>query len=79
MRREQKVVEAHGRLGGFRVSVCILRAYRRRVEEACCGDGVALEAKDVESRKVNGEAERGFAVVVGDGLWVEGGAPVKAV
>jgi len=35
-----------------------------------------MKAEDVQSGEVDREAERRFAVVVGDGLWVEGGAPV---
>lgn len=71
VRSEQEVIEAHGRLWCFRVSVRILRAYRGRVEEGRSGDGVHAEAKDVECRKVYGETERGFARVVRDGLGVE--------
>ena len=54
----------------------ILRFYRRRVEEAGGGDGVAGEAQDVEGGEVDGEAERGFAEVVRYGLGVEGQGPV---
>jgi hypothetical protein len=75
MRRKQEVVEAHRRLWGFGVSVCILRANRGRVEEACCRDCVAGEAEDVEGGEVYREAGGGLAEVVRDGLRVEGGTP----
>jgi hypothetical protein len=58
------------------MSICILRAYSGRVEEAGCGYRVAVEAEDVEGWKVYCEAERRFAEVIGDGLRVEGSAPV---
>jgi hypothetical protein len=57
------------------VSICILRAYSGRVEEAGCGYCVAVEAEDVERWEVYCEAEGRLAEVVGDGLGVEGSAP----
>jgi hypothetical protein len=58
MRREQEVVEAHSRLGCFRVPVRILRLYGGRVEERSSGDSVHAKAENVERGKVYCEAER---------------------
>jgi hypothetical protein len=75
MGSEQKVIESYRCVWRFRVSVRILRFDRLRVEKRGCADGVAGEAEDVERGKVDCEAECGFALVVCDGLRVEGGAP----
>lgn len=71
MRSKQKVVEAHSRLWCLWVSMRILRAYCRRVEEGRSRDSVHAETEDVERGEIYSEAERGFARVVGDGLWVK--------
>jgi hypothetical protein len=75
MGREEEVIEAHCRLGCFRMSICVLRTYRWRIEEARGGDRVAAEAEYVQGREVYSETDRGLAEVVGDRLWIERGAP----
>jgi hypothetical protein len=77
MRREEKIIEANRCLGGFGMSVCVLRANRGRVHKTGCRDGIATEAEDIEGGEVYSETQGGFAEVIGDGLWVEGRAPVK--
>jgi hypothetical protein len=77
MRREQEIIESHSGFGCVGVSVCVLRTYRGRVEETCRRDGVAAEAEYVQGREIDCEPERGFALVVGDRLWVKRRAPVK--
>lgn len=71
VRREQEVVEAHGRLGGFRMPVRILRLYGRRVEKRGSRDGIHAEAEYVERGEVYSKAQRRFARVVRYWLWVE--------
>lgn len=76
MRREQKVIEPHRRLGSVRVSESILRLDRWREEERGRRNSIAGEAEDVERGEVDCETERRFAKVVFQRLWVERGAPV---
>lgn len=54
MCRKKKVIEAHRGLGCVGVSICILGAYRGRVEERSRRDGVAGEAEDVERGEIDG-------------------------
>jgi hypothetical protein len=79
VRCEQEVVEAHRRLRGVGVSVCVLGADCGGVEEACRGYGVAREAEDVERGEIDGEPDGRFAEVVGNGLRVERSTPGVAV
>ena len=72
---EQEVIEAYCCLWGVGMSIGVLRADRGRIEERCGGNGIAAKSEDIQGGKVYGETERGFAQVVGNGLWVEGSAP----
>jgi hypothetical protein len=75
MSGEQEVIKAYGCLGRVGVSVCVLRADRRRKQEASCGESVAKEAQDVQCGEIYCETERRLSHIVGYGLWVEGAAP----
>ena len=71
MRREQEVVEAHSRLGCFRVSVRVLRLNSGRVEKRGSGDSIHAKTEDVKRGEVYCETERRLALVVEKHLWVE--------
>jgi hypothetical protein len=75
MCREQEIVEANGGHRGVRVSVCILGLNRWRVDKGGGGDCVGDETEDVQSRKVDSEADGGLSFPVGYGLGVKGAAP----
>jgi hypothetical protein len=53
---KQKVVEADRGLGRLGMPECVLRAYRRRVEEGVVGARVGDEAQYIQRREVDGEA-----------------------
>ena len=77
MRRERHIVEPHRRLRAERVARRILPPDERGEEEARGRNGVADEAEDVDGWEVDGETVRGAALVVEDGLRVEGGRPTQ--
>lgn len=52
MDAERQVIEADGWLRGHGMSIGILPAYHRRIEEDGLGDGVASEPYNVQEREV---------------------------
>ena len=74
---EDDIIQPNGRLRRRLVSLCILLADHRRVEERRGGDGVADKAQNVDGGEVKGKAVSGFALPVEDGLRVEGSRPAQ--
>lgn len=75
VRRKCQIVEAHGRVRRERMTRGVLAADGGRVEECGGVEQVAEKPDEIRRGEVDGEAARGAAAVVEDGLRVERGGP----
>lgn len=79
MQRVRDVIAPHRRLGLVWVAARVLLAHGGREEEREVVRRVAEQAEHVEEGEVDGEAARGLAAVVEDGLRVARGRPAEHV